>query len=77
MPTILVHGEPLNRVSNFKYIGCILTDDFCDGSDMERAMSVFKIVLEFYSENYTRLMLNPFSIYFSLFVHLFIVPIFG
>ena len=27
MPTILVHGEPLKRVSNFKYLGCILTDD--------------------------------------------------
>ena len=40
MPTILVHGTPLNRVSNFKYLGCILTDDLCDG-DMERAMSAF------------------------------------
>ena len=41
MPRILVHGEPLNRVSNFKYLGCILTDDLSDGADMERAMSVF------------------------------------
>ena len=41
MPTILVHGEPLKRVSNFNYLGCILIDDLCDGADMERAMSAF------------------------------------
>ena len=44
MPTILVHGESLNRVSNFKYLGCILTDDLCDGADMSAFNKSFGIL---------------------------------
>ena len=77
MPTILVHGEPLKRVSNFKYLGCILTDDLCDGAVIERAMSAFNKSFVILFRKFTLSMLNPFSIYFSLFVHLSMVPIYG
>ena len=62
-----VHGESLNRMSNFKYPGCILTDDLRDGADMERAMSEFYESFGILFRKFTHLMLNTFSIYFSFF----------
>ena len=62
MPTILVHGEPLKRVSNFKYLECILTDDLCDGAVIERAMAAF---------NKSFLILTLFQ-FISVFLYIFI-----
>ena len=67
MPTILVHGEPLKRVSIFKYIGCILTDDLCDGADMERAMSAFNRRFGILFRKFYALDVEPFNNLFQSF----------
>ena len=67
MPSILVHGEPLKRVSNFKYLGCILTDDLCGGADTERAMSAFNKSFGILFRKFYALDVEPFYNLFQSF----------
>ncbi|XP_059045272.1 uncharacterized protein LOC131841057 [Achroia grisella] len=36
MPALCIYGTPLNRVSRFKYLGHIVSEDLSDDSDIER-----------------------------------------
>ena len=67
MPTILVHSEPLKRVSNFKYLGCILIDDLYEGADMERAMLAFNKSFGIFFRKFYALDVEPFLNLFQSF----------
>ena len=72
MPTILVHGEPLKRVSNFKYLGCILIDDLYDGADMERAMSAFNKSFGIFFQKILRAWCWTLFKFISVFLYIFL-----
>ena len=40
-PLLNIDYKNLNRVFSFKYLGCILTENMCKASDMEKCMAAF------------------------------------
>ena len=40
-PLLNIDNKNLNRMFNFKYLGCILTENMCEASDMEKCIAAF------------------------------------
>ena len=63
-PLLNIDDKNLNRVFSFKYLGCILTENMCEASDMEKCMAAFNKSFGVLFRKFYSLDIEPF---FSLF----------
>ena len=61
-PLLNIDNKNLNRGLSFKYLGCILTENICEASDMEKCMAAFN---------------KSFGVLFRKFYSLYIEPLFS
>ena len=62
-PLLNIDNKNLNRVFGFKYLGCILTENMSEASDMEKCKAAFKSFVVLFKKFYS-LDIDPI---FSLF----------